>query len=314
MNHDQDTARIVRLWLREDLHENAETVLEAISELVEVTPQRRRFRLARMIAPMSTRFVLAAAVAVVVIAALAITLPTLPSASSSGVASGAPTTSPSESLAPSPSLEAPAPSMSGAALGAGRYGYHVGKGSRAFLVDLTLPPGWVETDVRPSSVSLAGSPGGSAPTLLIASVLRVYKDPCHPSLGFQGGYLGHANATDLEAELTNLSGFTASTPTTILAGSRSLRHFSIMNAINTQAAACDDRPTLRLFSTDDAADRSTEPQSRDFSPGTRGGTTQDIWIADRVGWGLLIVAQARESNASEDLAVIQQILNSSYIR
>ncbi len=41
MSTDRDTARIVRSWLREDGHENADRVLDLVLDQIDTTPQRR---------------------------------------------------------------------------------------------------------------------------------------------------------------------------------------------------------------------------------------------------------------------------------
>jgi hypothetical protein len=68
MSTDRDVTRIVRSWLHEDAHEDADRILSIVLDEIDTTPQRRAGWLARRLPSMSnsTRIVLAAAVVVVI--------------------------------------------------------------------------------------------------------------------------------------------------------------------------------------------------------------------------------------------------------
>jgi len=95
MTADRDVTRIVRSWLHEDAHEDADRVLNLVLDEIDTTPQRRASWLARRTPTMNNyaRFGLVAA-AVVLFAAVGIGL-----LARSGI--GGPQTSPSPSLSPS---------------------------------------------------------------------------------------------------------------------------------------------------------------------------------------------------------------------
>jgi hypothetical protein len=67
---DRDVTGIVRSWLHEDEHENADRVLDLVLDQLDTTPQRRPGWLARRFPPMNTTVRIALATAAVVIAAL----------------------------------------------------------------------------------------------------------------------------------------------------------------------------------------------------------------------------------------------------
>jgi hypothetical protein len=69
MSTERDVTRIVRSWLHEDAHEEADRILNLVLEAVDTTPQRRSFWLARRFPPMSTYLKVGLAAAVVVLAA-----------------------------------------------------------------------------------------------------------------------------------------------------------------------------------------------------------------------------------------------------
>jgi hypothetical protein len=91
---DRDVTRIVRSWLHEDAHEDADRILNLVLDEIDTTPQRRAGRLARRFPPMSTyaRFGLVAA-AMVLATAVGIGL-----VARSGI--GGPQASPSPSPVP----------------------------------------------------------------------------------------------------------------------------------------------------------------------------------------------------------------------
>jgi hypothetical protein len=100
MSTENDVARSLRSWLRENRHEDADRVLDAVFDQVPATPQRRAGWLARRFSVLNNnvvRFGIAAA-AVILVAIVGITL--LPRA---GV--GGPDTSPSASATAADPLE-----------------------------------------------------------------------------------------------------------------------------------------------------------------------------------------------------------------
>ena len=221
--------------------------------------------------------------------------------------------SPSPSAPPSSSLRFLDEGMINIPVANGRYRTIVGSVVPAFAFDLTLPAGWVVTKVTHSEVD-TGGPGEGGPWVGFFTVARVYKDPCHPGSGYQGSYLGTANANDLETELSNLQGFDATPATSVRVGGFDARRFTISNSIDTNTAGCTDGPMLPLFMTDDVPDRQAELRTREYSPATNGGTMQHVWIVNREMWGLLIVGESGDQDPIAGLQVVEQIVDSIVIQ
>jgi hypothetical protein len=71
MNHEPETTRIVRSWLKADEHESADRVLGTVLDRIAATPQRRRPWRARRLPEMNPGQKLALGAAAVLVAALA---------------------------------------------------------------------------------------------------------------------------------------------------------------------------------------------------------------------------------------------------
>ena len=70
MSTDNDVARSLGSWLREDRHEDADRVLDVVFDQIPATPQRRAGWLARRFPPMNNAVKIVIAAAVVVLAAI----------------------------------------------------------------------------------------------------------------------------------------------------------------------------------------------------------------------------------------------------
>jgi hypothetical protein len=105
MSADRDLPRIVRSWLREDAHEDADRVLFTVLEQVDTTPQRRAGWLARRYPLMSKTLRIALVAAAVVIVAV-IGYRFLPSSNTGGPGASA---SPSPTQVPTATPAASAP-------------------------------------------------------------------------------------------------------------------------------------------------------------------------------------------------------------
>jgi hypothetical protein len=310
MNVDRNTTRIVRSWLQEDTHENADRVLDAVLDLVETTPQKRTFGRAWRTPAMYQRLILGTAAAAIVIAAVGIALPNFRPATVGGPS---PTTGPSAASS-TPVASASASTMLlddsfvGVSLLAGHYRAALGTTVPEVRFNMTLPAGWSVARSTKSSLGLTPPAGQPGPGVQFFTVLRVYKDPCHPEIGFAGSYLGHANAGDAERELRALRGFRATTATSTKVGAYNARTFVLSNSIDTATAKCTGELLLPLFATDDAPDKATEPTTRKFSESTNGGLTHRVWVVNVAEWPLLIVVDGDPTG--EDLRVLNGILDS----
>ena len=70
MSTDRDVTRIVRSWLHEDAHEDADRILNLVLDEIDTTPQRRAGWLARRFPPMNNNLVRVALVAAVILVAI----------------------------------------------------------------------------------------------------------------------------------------------------------------------------------------------------------------------------------------------------
>ncbi len=154
MSTDRNIDRIVRSWLREDRHEDADRVLDTVLTELDATPQRRLSWAARRFPIMNNALrVGLVAAAVVIIAVIAINL--LPGSPAPG---GEPTPSPSAAA-----LATPEPTPLAFAIAIPELA-----GSQ---IVLTLPSGWAPGTgwyVTDRSIFLGVYP-----------VESVYGDPCH---------------------------------------------------------------------------------------------------------------------------------------
>ena len=131
MSADRDLQRVVRSWLREDGHEDADRVLNLALDELDTTPQRRAGWLARRLPIMSNGTVRYGIAAVAVAAAVILGLNFLPQ----DVGGPGPTSTPTPTPSPSPSV--PPPPISDGSLDAGTYSFDF---EPAITVD--VPAGW----------------------------------------------------------------------------------------------------------------------------------------------------------------------------
>jgi hypothetical protein len=186
MSTDRDvTSRIVRSWLHEDAHEDADRILNLVLDQIDTAPQRRAGWLARRFPPMNSNFVRVAAVvaAVVVIAVVAFNY--LPGSDTPG---GEPSTSPKPSAA-EPSVEPSTTAWTG--LPEGPYLLADGQGDTPETahppLTVTIPgPGWNTGEQgNPEGVGILlndwndGGAGGAGMIIFASGEYLVYGDPCN---------------------------------------------------------------------------------------------------------------------------------------
>ena len=324
MTTDRELERALTDWLERQPSQAPIDLARSVFADLEQVPQRAWWRLALRRNPVfnsnAGRVAIAAAALVVAVAAGALWLgrPGLgpgnanPSPSSTATSAAGPSATPPVSIGPSPSPRFLSETLVSQSLAGGRYETALGSVVPAFWLNLTFPAGWTVTKVTHTEVDSGGA-GEGAPWLGLFTVGRVYKDPCHPEKGVQGGYLGTSNAQNMEDELTNLVGFTSTPATSLQIGGYDARAFTISNAIDTATAGCTRDQLLPLFMTDDVPDRDAELTKQEYSPATNGGATQHMWVVERNGWGLLIVAEWPDGNAAAQ-QTIQDILDSIVIK
>jgi hypothetical protein len=341
MSTDREVTRIVRSWLEDGVTELPDRVLNEVLAELPVTPRRRvTWWPARRAIDLNSHLGLlgtaAAVIVIAVIGAIGIGLmrpqgiggpgvTTTPTPSLAATPSLAPASSlsatPSRTDAPSPTVEvqptgaaSPEPLTSGP-LDAGRYTFGVGPvdesgefqccGGRYFRTELTLPEGWSGAGISSAQVALGGPSGVY---LEFFALQRVYSDPCHPELGYQGTYLSPSNAEDIVSEFGALVDFETSEITETTVDGLPTTHFVLSNDIDTEAADCTQGGLLPLFMTLEA-DKQTETTIQAHSPATNGGTTELIWVVNRDLFPLLIVGEYG-SDEQAGRAALDEILAS----
>jgi hypothetical protein len=220
MSTENDVARSLRSWLREDRHEDADRVLDLVFDLVPTTPQRRAGWLARrfpFVNSTTIRYGIAAAV-VVAAAILGFSFLARPSDDV-----GPTSPSPSTTQTAAPSAESSIPLLSdqgtindgGSSLAAGTY-----------LLDypfpaplaLTVPAGWLVWHVDFLSAGLlvdtGSGPGSGYGLFFLSPGNNLYADPCDKTQGMLEPVPG-PTVDDLATVLGGLPGMTASTPVDI---------------------------------------------------------------------------------------------------
>ena len=158
---------VVRSWLREDRHEDADRVLDMVLADLDTTPQRRAGWLARRFPIMNNTTVRfgVAAVAVLVLALLGIRM--LPGTNNSG----GPPAEPTPTLRPSPT--ATLPPVPDGSLEGRRYLF----GSSDVPISVEAPAGW-EGCCGGGAISNPDLPGFAAILLFDVTEIGIYRDSC----------------------------------------------------------------------------------------------------------------------------------------
>jgi hypothetical protein len=274
-----DVNRVVRSWLREDRHEDADRVLETALNTVDTTPQRRTTRWSAWRDLFMDNNVIriglvAAAVAVIAVIAFNL-LPGSPAPGAESSPSSTPTPEPSASAIPATSLVVADPFLA--------------------PVEVTLPilPGWNGTG------HLVGrdAPDGTDSIVAVWSAANVYGDPCQWQGTLPDPPVGPTVA-DLATALANQPTRSATTEATTIGGySGTVVHMSVPTDID--FADCD----LGQFTT--WTDTGTDFSQR-FQQGP--GQLNDIHIIDVEGTRVIIDVGHYPSTPAADLADLEDIL------
>jgi hypothetical protein len=204
MSTENDDARSLRSWLKENRHEDADRLLDVVFDQVPATPQRRAGWLARRFPDMNRFLVLGAAAAVVVLAAF-IGLQVF-----GGPNIGGPESTPT--AIPSPPGSPTVLPLSEQQLGAGTYSL-----DPAFPVGITfdVPEGWYSCSESGMEQGVCSNPrelgGGGVGFWIIGNVVA---DPCDPLAPLLDPPVG-PSVDDLVAAISNLPGFEATPETEV---------------------------------------------------------------------------------------------------
>jgi hypothetical protein len=269
MSTDRDvTTRIVRSWLHEDAHEDADRILNLVLDEIDTTPQRRASWLARRFPRMNNNALRFALVAAALVVAVIIGANLLQQ----------PSVGPSPSVEPSPSATGSATASGGPArldqlpegdLAAGTYEIDA-----IFPVRLTftVPDGFGHGRGASDGVGIQGNPGGRGIEFQIAS--NVYPDPCRVFAGPADPPIG-ASVDDLVTAMTSLVGFQAGPVTDVTIGGLPAKAFDLTNEID--QSTCDGR-LVRTFIFAGGGDS-----------GVGTGERQRIYVMDVQGTRLMIM-------------------------
>jgi hypothetical protein len=175
MSTDNDVARSLRSWVREERHEDADRVLDAVFDQVPATPQRRAGWLARRSTVMSNsiRIAVAAAVLLVVVAFVGYQL------LGSNVGGPGATPTPEPTSTPSVAPSAAASEAAGLPLGP----FHLTVAGDFFDLGMTVTiaadawDGGIGTGVLVHGDN-TDNPDGAG-LIVFTGDLYVYGDPCH---------------------------------------------------------------------------------------------------------------------------------------
>jgi hypothetical protein len=231
MSTERDVTRIVRSWLHEDAHEDADRVLNSVLDQLDTTPQRRASWLARRFLTMSTNVrlgLVAAAIVLAVVVGIGL----------AGRLSVGPAPEPTPSSSPSPeALSSPPENLSVAVR------YLASNFSVPFT--FTVPrSGWATGASDGPSFDVharTGAPYG----LSVMTDIWVYRDPCHWDTGYIADLASLGTVDGIVAALTSLPGFTASAPVATTVGGHSGVAFDL--TVPTDASSCTDPGKVRLL-------------------------------------------------------------------
>jgi hypothetical protein len=297
---DRDVTRIVRSWLNEDRHEDADRVLNNVLAEIETTPRRRSFWSARRFPIMNNALrVGLAAVAVVIIAFVGYRLLSSPNVAGPGPTD---TPQPTPSLAPSAAPSVP-PLHDGAWLAPGTYSVRP-QDINAPRFSMTVPAGWYG---RGSGVSKGGSidPPDGAGVILWGGPFNVYTNPCQwldspasPSTGL--------TVDDLIAGLSDQALRDATAPTDITVDGFAGKAIEL-----TVPAGLDFDSADGFVACDEGEFRSwISPDGNTFRLHQGPGQHDQLWVVDVDGTRVIIDATFYEGTSPADMAEIQAILDS----
>ena len=292
MSTDRDVTRIVRSWLHEDAHEEADRILNLVLDEIDTTPQRRPSWLARRFPPMNTYARIAVAAAVVLVAAI-VAVNLLPEVNRPGGPTATPTATPEPSAVPFSSTPAS---------GALDPGSIVLDGAFPLAIAFDVPAGW-SREGTPEAADYVGVHkirGGSAPAWASWAIVgNVYADPCHARSGPIDPPIG-PTVGDLVTALTSMVGFEAAAPTDATVDGYAGKRFELSTTIDPAAAGCDDNVWLSLW----------EPASGGETAAVPGAITMQFWVLDVDGTRLVMFTEdygAAPTETAEAIAILDSV-------
>lgn len=293
MSTERDVGRIVRSWLREDRHEDADRVLDTVLAELDTTPQRRSWWSAWRHHVMNNTVRIALATAAVVVVVF------LGYQFLSGPNVGGP--SPVETPTPSPVPTAtPEPTPAAYVFpdpGPLAIGRHVLTAQGVSLSFSVPTSGW-SADNYAAIVKDAEGAGGDQ--FLFWSPVNIYSDPCAKTpLSPPPG----PSAEDLAVAISTAHGTNATEPSDVTVGGRPAKHMVLAVP---EGIDCD--PHFYLWY--DACGGVPSDAEGCYRYATELGDTIRVWIVDVDGARLFIQADTRKGASPEVEQEIQQIVDS----
>jgi len=292
----RDVDRIVRSWLNEDRHEDADRVLNTVLGELDTTPQRRTFWSAWRFPIMNNALRVGLfAAAVVIIAVIAINL--LPGSPAPG---GEPTSTPT----PEPQSSAPADVsfLPNGLLEPGTYSIRA-QDIDAPRVVLTVPAGWYGGGFGVNKNNSIDPPDGAG-VILWGGPFNVYEDPCQ----WTGGETLRVGQTvdDLVADLSAQPTRDATAPTDITVDGFAGKAIELTVPADLAFNQADG-----FVDCDEAEFRSwISPDQGSFRLHQGPGQHDQLWIVDVDGTRVIIDATFYEGTSAADMAELQAILES----
>ena len=286
---DRDVTGIVRSWLHEDEHENADRVLDLVLDQLDTTPQRRARWPARRFPPMNTalRIGLAAA-AVLALALLGMQIPRW-----------------KQYRRPGGNRHADPHTHAGGVLRTqwcrSRPGHVILDGEFPLAIEFDVPAEWAaEAGAEVADeVSLSRVRGDLTPVWVEFSIVdNVFPDPCHP-VGMEPP-LG-PTVDDLVNALTSMAGSEAGVVSDVEVDGYAGKRFDLSTTVVPADAGCDDEVWLSLWSGTGATTVQVPgPTNMRFTVVDVDGTRVAMWTQYWDATTPAEVAEVAEANAIVD--------------
>jgi len=311
MSTDRDgTTRIVRSWLHEDAHEDADRILNLVLDQIDTTPQRAASWLARRFPLMNSNFVRVALAAAALVIVAVVGYQFLGDSNIGGpdtTQTPQPTASPA--LTPEPSA-AVIPPLPEGTLAAGTYRLRP-FASGTTTIDATVPDGgWFGGPPNAIGGPVGESNGPNGVAVHFFNAQTINSDPCHwdkdgsGSAPQEGDIEVGPTVDDLAAALAGSSVYESTTPVAATLGGYSGKRLELQ--LVPDPAGCD--------SYDGAGNQYFVFGGLEGGLYAQGGAnTWQVTIVDVEGTRLIAVLFAYEETSAADLSAAQGILESVVI-
>jgi hypothetical protein len=285
---ENDFDRTARLWLDDGPTAMSDRALQAALDEIHVTRQRRAWWPARRIFDMNSTIRLAIGAAAVVVAGV-IGINFLPGGSGAG---GGPAATPTPAPTPTPT-PIPLP-PNGDSVVVTELGTYLAGDPFPIPVTITLPAGWLAHVGGPYAVAIEKESGRE--TIAFTLSQNIFADPCNGQ-GFLDPQPG-PTVDDLASALASLPGFDVATPTEVTVDGYRGKQLTLTAPDNFDGCTLTSEgyrvwrlPLGAVFS---------------FTPGER----MALWIVDVNGERLVISSETYPATTAEELAEVQEILDS----